>query len=59
MTDVKIAIIDYGLGNLRSVKRGFERSGGDVIVTSDIDIIFPNDLDIFSLFIVTNPLCIQ
>ena len=39
MTDVKIAIIDYGLGNLRSVKRGFERSGGDVIVTSDIDII--------------------
>ena len=39
MTNVKIAIIDYGLGNLRSVKRGFERSGGDVIVTSDIDII--------------------
>ena len=39
MTTVKIAIIDYGLGNLRSVKRGFERSGGDVLVTSDIDII--------------------
>ena len=39
MPNVKIAIIDYGMGNLRSVKRGCERSGGDVIVTSDIDII--------------------
>lgn len=39
MTTVKIAIIDYGLGNLRSVRKGFERSGGDVIVTSNVDII--------------------
>ncbi len=39
MTTVKIAIIDYGLGNLRSVRKGFERSGGEVLVTSDMDII--------------------
>ena len=39
MTTVKIAIIDYGLGNLRSVRKGFERSGGDVIVTSNMDIV--------------------
>ena len=39
MTTVKIAIIDYGLGNLRSVRKGFERSGGDVLVTSNMDII--------------------
>jgi imidazole glycerol-phosphate synthase subunit HisH len=30
-----IAIIDYGMGNLRSVQKGFERMGRDVIVTSD------------------------
>jgi glutamine amidotransferase len=39
VTTVKIAIIDYGLGNLRSVRKGFERSGGDVIVTSNMDIV--------------------
>ena len=43
MATVKIAIIDYGLGNLRSVKKGFERSGGDVIVTSDMEIISKSD----------------
>lgn len=30
-----IAILDYGSGNLRSAQRAFERSGQDVIVTSD------------------------
>lgn len=30
-----IAVIDYGVGNLRSVQRGLERAGADVIVTSD------------------------
>jgi glutamine amidotransferase len=39
VTTVKIAIIDYGLGNLRSVRKGFERSGGDVLVTSNMDIV--------------------
>ncbi len=32
-----IAILDYGSGNLRSAQRAFERSGSDVVVTSDRD----------------------
>lgn len=30
-----IAVLDYGMGNLRSVARAVERVGGDVAVTSD------------------------
>lgn len=30
-----IAIIDYGMGNLRSVQKGFERAGHTAVVTSD------------------------
>lgn len=30
-----VAIIDYGMGNLRSVQKGFERVGTDAIVTRD------------------------
>lgn len=30
-----IAIIDYGMGNLRSVQKGFERVGHEAIVTDD------------------------
>lgn len=30
-----IAIIDYGMGNLRSVQKGFEKVGCDAVVTSD------------------------
>ncbi|NMB79625.1 MAG: imidazole glycerol phosphate synthase subunit HisH, partial [Methanomicrobiales archaeon] len=32
----KIAIIDYGLGNLRSVIRGLEKAGAQAVITSDI-----------------------
>jgi glutamine amidotransferase len=32
-----IAILDYGSGNLRSAQRAFERSGSEVVVTSDPD----------------------
>ena len=31
----KIAIIDYGLGNLRSVIRGLERAGSAAVITND------------------------
>jgi glutamine amidotransferase len=31
----KVAVIDYGLGNLRSVMRGLERAGAEVSLTSD------------------------
>lgn len=30
-----IAIIDYGMGNLRSVQKAFERVGSEAVVTSD------------------------
>lgn len=30
-----IAIIDYGMGNLRSVQKGFERVGHEAIITAD------------------------
>ena len=30
-----VAVVDYGLGNLRSVTRGLERAGADVTLTDD------------------------
>jgi len=30
-----IAIIDYGMGNLRSVQKGFEKIGSEAVVTAD------------------------
>lgn len=30
-----IAIIDYGAGNLRSIRRALEANGGDVVITSE------------------------
>lgn len=30
-----IAIIDYGMGNLRSVQKGFEKIGAEAVITSD------------------------
>ena len=32
-----LAILDYGMGNLRSVEKGFERAGASCTVTSDHD----------------------
>ncbi|HBP86438.1 MAG TPA: imidazole glycerol phosphate synthase subunit HisH [Nitrospirales bacterium] len=34
-----IAIIDYGMGNLRSVQKGFEYVGHDAVVTRDLHVI--------------------
>jgi glutamine amidotransferase len=31
----RVAVLDYGMGNLRSVEKALERAGADVIVTSD------------------------
>ena len=39
----KIAIIDYGLGNLRSVIRGLEKAGANAVITSDKDEIAAAD----------------
>jgi len=38
-----IAIIDYGMGNLRSVQKGFEHTGHDAVVTSDAKTILDAD----------------
>jgi glutamine amidotransferase len=35
-----VAVIDYGVGNLLSVRRGLERAGAKVIVTADPKLIF-------------------
>ncbi|MEM7340041.1 MAG: imidazole glycerol phosphate synthase subunit HisH [Actinomycetota bacterium] len=36
MTDrPKIAVLDYGIGNLHSAHKGFERTGADVALTAD------------------------
>jgi len=34
---VEVAVVDYGLGNLRSVTRGLERAGATVEITDDPD----------------------
>jgi imidazole glycerol-phosphate synthase subunit HisH len=39
----RIAIIDYGLGNLRSVIRGLERAGAAATITSDAEVIASAD----------------
>jgi glutamine amidotransferase len=38
-----IAIIDYGMGNLRSVQKGFERVGCAAVVTADPKVILEAD----------------
>jgi len=40
---MKIAIIDYGLGNLRSVIRGLEEAGANAVITSEKDDIAAAD----------------
>lgn len=36
---MKLAVIDYGVGNLRSIQRGFQKVGGNTIVTcNEVDI---------------------
>lgn len=36
---VTLAVLDYGMGNLRSVEKGFERAGAGCEVTCDHDVI--------------------
>lgn len=38
-----IAIIDYGMGNLRSVQKGFERVGFEAVVTADPKVVLAAD----------------
>jgi glutamine amidotransferase len=36
---MRIAVIDYGIGNLRSAEKGLQRVGGDAALTDDADAI--------------------
>ena len=38
-----IAIIDYGMGNLRSVQKGFEKIGAEAVVTADPQVVLQAD----------------
>jgi len=38
-----IAIIDYGMGNLRSVQKGFEKVGSEAVVTADPRVVLEAD----------------
>ncbi len=38
-----IAIIDYGMGNLRSVQKGFEKIGSEAIITDDPHVVLHAD----------------
>ncbi len=38
-----VVVVDYGLGNLRSVTRGLERAGAGVTITSDPDELADSD----------------
>lgn len=39
MSKPKITVIDYGLGNLLSVQRGFEHCGAEVVLTSEPEVV--------------------
>ena len=38
-----IAIIDYGMGNLRSVQKGFEKIGAEAVITADPQVVLKAD----------------
>lgn len=38
-----IAIVDYGMGNLRSVQKGFEKIGAEAVVTADPRLLLEAD----------------
>ena len=39
----QVVILDYGLGNLRSVNKGLEKAGADTVITSDLDVMADAD----------------
>lgn len=39
----EVVVIDYGLGNLKSVQRGIEKAGGSVILSNDPEVIATAD----------------
>lgn len=39
----KVVIVDYGLGNLHSVDKALRHEGGDVVISSDADVVAAAD----------------
>jgi len=39
----KVAILDYGIGNLRSVRRGMEKAGVTTVITKETDVMMACD----------------
>lgn len=44
---MKVTIADYGVGNLHSVKKAFEKNGASVIVTTDIKDLLGSECIVF------------
>ena len=40
---VKVAVLDYGIGNLRSAQKAFEISGAEAHLTADKDLVLTSD----------------
>jgi glutamine amidotransferase len=39
----RIAVLDYGMGNLRSVEKALERVGAEAVITSDAEVVARSD----------------
>jgi glutamine amidotransferase len=35
----RVAVLDYGIGNLRSAQKALERVGADAVLTSDSSVV--------------------
>ena len=44
---LKFVVVNYGVGNLRNVKRAFEELGAKVSITNDLEEILSSDAIIF------------
>ncbi len=42
-----IAVIDYGAGNLRSIRRALEAAGAETVITDDPEVIASADAVVF------------
>ena len=43
MSGPLVAVLDYGIGNLRSAQKGLERVGADALLTDDPDLVSQAD----------------
>lgn len=53
-----ITVVDYGMGNLRSVAKALEKVGLDVKVSSDPEDVLNSKLSLFQVLVLLVMLCI-